>query len=47
MIDICYAIQDKTSNYWKYLATSMLSVLENTNSNINFHILTNFHINLS
>lgn len=39
MIDICYAIQDKTSNYWKYLATSMLSVLENTNSNINFHIL--------
>lgn len=39
MINICYAIQDRTNIYWKYLATSMLSVLDNTNSTINFHIL--------
>lgn len=40
MIEICYALTDKTGNYWKQTATSILSVIMNTDNKVRFHILT-------
>lgn len=39
MIHICYAIQDQKGTYCKFLATSILSVLQHTKQHVHFHIL--------
>lgn len=39
MINVCYAIYDKTGNFSKIAATSILSLLENTESWVTIHIL--------
>ena len=39
MIHVCYCFCDKTGRYAKFAATSMLSLLENTKSEVTVHIL--------
>ena len=39
MIHVCFAFHDKTGRYAKFTGTAMLSVFENTNSDVTVHIL--------
>ena len=39
MIHICFALYDKTGRYSKFTGTAMLSMFENTASNVTVHIL--------
>ena len=39
MIHVCYALYDGNGKYAKYIGTSMVSIFENTNSEITIHIL--------
>ena len=39
MIHVCFGLYDKTGHYSKFTGTTMLSIFENTNSNITVHIL--------
>lgn len=39
MIEICYALHDKTTHYTKFVGTSIYSVLANTKEQVRFHIL--------
>ena len=39
MIHVCFCLHDKTGHYAKFTGTAMLSLFENTNSNITVHIL--------
>ena len=39
MIHVCYCFRDETSNYAKFAGTSMLSLFENTSSEVTVHIL--------
>ena len=39
MIHVCFAIYDKTGRYSKFTGTTMLSLFENTTSNVTVHIL--------
>ena len=39
MIHVCFAFHDKTGRYAKFAGTAMLSVFENTNSDVTVHIL--------
>ena len=39
MIHICFALHDKTGRYSKFTGTTMLSLFDNTNSEVTVHIL--------
>ena len=39
MIHVCFGLYDKTGQYSKFTGTAMLSLFENTNSNVTVHIL--------
>ena len=39
MIHVCYCFRDKTGRYSKFAGTSMLSLFENTSSEVTIHIL--------
>ena len=39
MIHVCFCFRDKTGRYAKFAGTSMLSVFENTDSEVTVHIL--------
>lgn len=39
MIHVCFALYDKTGRYSKFTGTAMLSIFENTASNVTVHIL--------
>ena len=39
MIHVCYCFRDETGNYAKFAGTSMLSLFENTSSEVTVHIL--------
>ena len=39
MIHVCFGLHDKTGRYSKFTGTTMLSIFENTNSEVTVHIL--------
>ena len=39
MIHVCFGLHDKTGRYAKFTGTAMLSIFENTSSNVTVHIL--------
>ena len=39
MIHVCFGLYDKTGHYSKFTGTAMLSIFENTTSNVTVHIL--------
>ena len=39
MIHICFGLYDKTGRYSKFTGTTMLSIFDNTNSEVTVHIL--------
>lgn len=39
MIQVCYAVQDRSGKYSKHVGTSILSLLENTHEKITVHLI--------
>ncbi|MBR1420000.1 MAG: hypothetical protein IJ575_02935 [Selenomonadaceae bacterium] len=39
MIHVCYALRDESGKYSKFVGTSMLSLLENTKSEVTIHLI--------
>ena len=39
MIHVCFGLYDKTGSYSKFTGTAMLSLFDNTTSNVTVHIL--------
>ena len=47
MIHVCYGLYDRDGHYSKYVATSIVSIFENTTRNVNIHILHDNTLNIT